>query len=194
MSHIPMSQPTPSPISEWLRRLIQTTKIDATGQESAIVSLATTSLCASSVASSAVVKSSATIVSRGQLAPAPGTKSAVDSKMTVGSRALDYTNVVGTTLAPFVGAIPVIGGPLKDAIGGLLGILTIVDVSVKSLRWHPTHTGTQKMSQNKQAIKGLTFKLRELLDEINSLPEASTPRALQLQRKMIWYFIIIFTL
>ena len=76
-------------------------------------------------------------MSRGQLAPAPGTES-VDSKMTVGSRALDYTNVVGTTLAPFVGAIPVIGGPLKDAIGGLLGILTIVDVGVKSLRWHPT--------------------------------------------------------
>jgi len=129
-----MSQPTPSPISEWLRRLIKRTKIDATGRESAIISLATTSLCASPVASSTFVKSSATIVSCGQLAPALGTGSAVDSKMTVGSRTLDYINVVGTTLAPFVGAIPVIGGPLKDAIGGLLGILTIVDVSVKSLR------------------------------------------------------------
>jgi len=50
------------------------------------------------------------------------------------------------------------------------------------------------MSQNKQAIKVLTFKLRELLDEIKNLPEASTPRALQLQRKMILYFIMISTL
>ena len=81
-------------------------------------------------------------MSHGHIAPAPGTEFAVDSNKTFGSRARDYTNVVGTALAPFVGVIPVVGAPLKDAIGGLLGILTIVDVSTKCLRRHPTHDGT----------------------------------------------------
>ena len=128
-------------------------------------------------------------MSHGNLVPAPGTEFAVDSNKTFGSRARDYTNVVGTALAPFVGAIPVVGAPLKDAIGGLLGILTIVDVSTKCLRWHPTHDGTQKISQNEQALKALTTKLRWLLNKITTLPEASSSGMLEAQHDMILYFI-----
>jgi len=103
----------------------------AAPQESAIISLARTSFCASSVGSSDVaLQSSAVNVSHGHLAPAPGTEFAVNSRKTFGSQALDYTNVFGTALTPFVEAIPVFGTPLKAAIGGLLGILTIVDVSL----------------------------------------------------------------
>ena len=103
----------------------------AAPQESAIISLARTSFCASSVGSSDVaLQSSAVNVSHGHLAPAPGTEFAVNSRKTFGNQALDYTNVFGTALTPFVEAIPVFGTPLKAAIGGLLGILTIVDVSL----------------------------------------------------------------
>jgi len=103
----------------------------AARQESAIISLARTSFCASSVGSSDVaLQSSAVNVSHGHLTPAPGTEFAVNSRKTFGSQVLDYTNVFGTALTPFVEAIPVFGTPLKAAIGGLLGILTIVDVSL----------------------------------------------------------------
>jgi len=148
MSQIPKYQPTansPSPFPEWLRGLIQRRKIDAAGQESATITLASRSLCTFPLGTSSnvVLQSSAANVSHGHLAPAPGTEFAVDSNKTLGSRARDYTNIVGTTLAPFVGAIPLVGAPLKDAIGGLLGILTIVDVNMKCLlKQHPTHVGT----------------------------------------------------
>ena len=91
---------------------------------------------------------------------------------------------MGTTLVPFVEAIPVAGVPLKAAISRLLCILTIVDVSVKSLRWQPTHTVTQKISQNKQAIKDLVFKLCELLNEIDNLSAADKDTNLWLIRNI----------
>jgi len=197
MSQIPKPQPTAKSFHltpEWLRRLIQRRQVNAAGQESAIISLASRSLCATSIASSTVVlRSSAIEGTHGHLAPAPGTEFAVDSNKTLGSRARDYTNIVGTTLAPFVGAIPVVGAPLKGAISGLLGILTIVDVSAKCLRQHRIHGATQKMSQNEQATKILTSKVRWLLNEISTLPEASASRTLQLQQNMILYFIGTFT-
>jgi len=195
-SQMSKSQPTaksPSPIPEWLRGLIQRTKIDATGQESVITSLATTSLCASSVASSTIVlKSSATILSRGQLA-APGTEFAVDSNKTFRSRVLEYTNVSGTALAPLVEAIPVAGTPLKAAIGTLLGILAIIDVSVRFLGRHPTHFAMQNLAQNKQALKALTTKLRWLLNRIYVLPEATSSGMQLAQQDIIQYFMGIFT-
>jgi len=100
----------------------------ATRHEPAIISPTWASFCASS--SDVALQSSAANVSHGRPAPAPGTEFAVNSKKTFGSQALDYTNVLGTALTPFVEAIPVFGTPLKAAIGGLLGILTIVDVSL----------------------------------------------------------------
>jgi len=105
----------------------------ATRHEPVIISPTRASFCASSIASSDVApQSSAVNVSHERLAPlaAPGTEFAVNSKKAFGSQALDYTNVLGTALTPFVEAIPVFGTPLKAAIGGLLGILTIVDVSI----------------------------------------------------------------
>jgi len=45
------------------------------------------------------------------------------------------------------------------------------------------------MSQNEQAIKALTTKLRWLLDEVATLPEASASRTLRLRDNMIMYFI-----
>jgi len=192
-SQIPKPQPTtksPFLFPQWLRGLTQRRKIDAAGQESATITLASRPLCAFPITSSnAVLKSSAANGSHGHLAPAPGIELAVDSNW---SRARDYTNVVGTALAPFVGTIPIIGAPLKDAIGGLLGILTIVEVSTKCLRRHLTHEGMQKISQNEQALKALTTKLRWLLNEISTLPEASSSRTLQLQQNMILYFIVTF--
>ena len=196
MSQIPKSEPTaksPSLYPEWLKGLIQRRQINAAGQESAIITLASRSLGAIPITSSNVVlQSRAENMSRGHLVPAPGTEFAIDSSKTLGSRARDYTNIVGTTLAPFVGAIPVVGAPLKDVIGGLLGILTIVDVSAKCRRWHPTHECTQKISQNEQAIKTLTSRLCWLLNEIGTFPEASTSRSLQLQQNMILYSIYTF--
>jgi len=42
------------------------------------------------------------------------------------------SNVVGTALTPFAEANPVVGMiPMKAAIGRLLSILTVIDVSVK---------------------------------------------------------------
>jgi len=190
MSQIPKYQPTaksPSLFPEWLRGLIQRRKIDAAGQESAIITLTSRSLRTFPLGTSGndVLISRAANVSHG-LAPAPGTEFAVDSNKTLGSRARDYTNIVGNTLAPFVGAIPIVGAPLKDAIGGLLGILTIVDVSMKCLlKRHPTHVGTQKISQNEQAIKALTSKLRWLLNRIDALPDASSPGVLEAQYDVI---------
>jgi len=103
----------------------------ATRHEPAIISPTRASFCASSIASSdGAPQSSAANVSHERLVPAPGTEFAVNSKKTFGSQALDYTNVLGTALTPLVEAIPVFGTPLKAAIGGLLGILTIVDVSI----------------------------------------------------------------
>jgi len=165
-------------------------KTDAAGQRSAIINLASLSLCGSAIASSAVALKPSAVKSTS------GTESAVDTKKKFGSRALDYSNVFGTALAPFVEVIPVVGTPLKAAIGGFVGILNIVDVSMKCLQQHPIHNwyALQKMSQNEQAIKDLTSELRDLLDELGNCPEALTPRALQLQRNMISYFIVIFRL
>ena len=132
MLQIPKSEPTaksPSLFSAWLKGLIQRRKVDAVGQESAIITLASRSLRTFPVTSSNI---STTNMSHGHLASAPGTESAVDTKKTFSSRTLDYANVFGTAAIPFVEAIPVIGTPLKAAIGGLLGILTIIDVSAKS--------------------------------------------------------------
>jgi len=47
------------------------------------------------------------------------------------------------------------------------------------------------MSQNEQAIKALTTKLRWLLNEIGILPEASSSRTLQLQHNMILYLLAL---
>jgi len=146
MSQVPKNTPTtksPSLVPEWLRGLIQRRKMDAAGQESAIITLAPRSLCELPLGTSSnvVPQSRAANVSHGHLAPAPGTEFAVDSNKTFGRRARDYTNVVGTALIPLVEAIPVAGTPLKAAIGTLLGILTIIDVSVKCLRRRPTHIG-----------------------------------------------------
>jgi len=146
MSHIPKYQPTaksPSLFPEWVRGLIQRRKIDASGQESAIITLASRSLCAFPLGTSSnvILQSSAANVSHGHLAPAPGTEFAVDSNKTFGRGARDYTNVIGTALMPLVEAIPVAGTPLKAAIGTLLGILNVIDVSVMCLRRRPIHIG-----------------------------------------------------
>jgi len=146
MSQIPKYQPTaksPPLFPVWLRGLIQRRKIDAAGQESAIITLASRSLCTFPLGTSSnvVLQSSAANVSHGHLAPPPGTEFAVGSNETFGRRVRDYTNVVGTALIPLVEAIPVAGTPLKAAIGTLLGILNIIDVSVKCLRRRPTHIG-----------------------------------------------------
>jgi len=146
MSQIPKYQPTaksPSLFPEWLRGLIQRRKTDAAGQESAIITLASRSLCTFPLGTSSnvVLQSRAANVSHGHLAPALGTEFAVDSNKTLGRRARDYTNVVGTALMPLTEVIPVAGTPLKAAIGTLLGILNVIDVSVKCLRRRPTHIG-----------------------------------------------------
>jgi len=198
MSQIPKSQPTaksPALFPELLMRVIplRLRQPKAARQESTITGLTRISFCASSIGSSDVaLQSSIGKVSHGHLAPAPGTEFAIDSNKTLGSRALDYTNVFGNALAPFVEAIPVVGTPLKAVIGGLLGILTIVDVSTMRLGWGPIHDGTQKISQNQQAIKTLTSKLRWLLNEIGTLPEASSSRTLQLQQNMILYLLALY--
>ena len=118
-------------------------KTDAAGQESAIINLASLSLCGSAIASSAVVlKPSAVKVSHGHLTSTTGTESAIDTKKTFGSRTLDYANVLGTALGPFVEVIPVVGTPLKATIGGFVGILTIIDVSRNVyIRRHLIHDG-----------------------------------------------------
>ena len=116
------------------------------------------------------------------------TEPTVDSKKSSGS----HTPDLGTVFTPFIGAIPIVGTPMKAAIGGLLGILTVVDVSVKYIRQHITHAGTQKISQNEQVIKTSTSALRLLLNEIGTLPEAWSPRSLQLQHNMILYLIGVF--
>ena len=146
MSQIPNYQPTaksPSLFPEWLRGLIQRRKIDAAGQESAIITLASRSLCTFPLGTSSkvVLQSGAANASHGHLAPPPGTEFAVDSNKTFGRRARDYTSVVGAALMPLAEAIPVAGTPLKAAIGTLLGILNVIDVSVKCLRRRPTHIG-----------------------------------------------------
>ena len=146
MSQIPKYQPapkSPSLFPEWLRGLIQRRKIDAAGEESATITLASRSLCTFPLGTTGnvVLQSRAVNASHGHLAPPPGTEFAVDSNKTFSRRARDYTNVVGTALMPLVEAIPVAGTPLKAAIGTLLGILNVIDVSVKCLRRRPTHIG-----------------------------------------------------
>jgi len=107
---------------------------DVEQRESAITSLASASLRALAIAPGAVfLERSAPQASHGCPVSAPGTEPTIEAKKTLGSRALDYINVFGTALTPFVETIPVVGTPLKAAIGGLLGILTIVDVSAKRL-------------------------------------------------------------
>jgi len=49
------------------------------------------------------------------------------------------------------------------------------------------------MSQNEQALKALTTKLRWLLNKIATLPEASSSGMLEAQHDMILYFIGTFT-
>jgi len=47
------------------------------------------------------------------------------------------------------------------------------------------------MSQNEQALKALTSKLRWLLNEVVTLPEASSARTLRLQQNMILYLLAL---
>ena len=79
-----------------------------------------------------------------------------------------------TIAAPVVGVVPLAGPPLKAAIGGLLEIFNVADVSSiwpnSSNRQKITNKKLKRIIQNKEEIKELEQKLRWLDNHIFMVP------------------------
>jgi hypothetical protein len=98
-----------------------------------------------------------------------------------GRRAREYTTTVLTVALPIAEAVPVVGSPIKAAIGGLLVVLNIVDVSARdchvSVSLDEHRHILQQVGQNKEDIAKLEAKLRSLDSQISAIPTAQSSSA-----------------
>lgn len=100
---------------------------------------------------------------------------------------LDVTTVL-TIALPVVEAIPIAGGPMKAAIGGVLEVLKILDVSTidrLSILYDCDWDKFQQISRNKEEIEDLKAELHQLSSQISAISAAKSSSVTALRDDLI---------